>query len=235
LTKRLKRFTVVNVEIGDYIKALREQRGLSPADLARLSVISPAHISLLEKNKRKNIRHDTAIKLCRAFEISVAEFYEGFKSNNTSESNKVIKRPQDIAKRFLKEVDALMCTQVPIRGSVPAGIPTVKEESIEGYIAVAKDELVTTRKDIYALRVCGESLEGDNIHDGDLLIIEPDSDIIANKIYILRLGDEVVARHVLQEKGGLKLIASNGSYQIIEVTEAEILGRVILAGRWQKF
>lgn len=85
------------------------------------------------------------------------------------------------------------------------------------------------------MRVCGDSLEGDNIHDGDLLIIEPDSDIIANKIYILRLGNEVVARHVLQEQNKLKLVASNGSYQVIEVIEAEILGRVVLAGRWQKF
>jgi repressor LexA len=223
------------METGEYIRALREARGLSAADLSRLSGVSAAHISLLEKGKRKHIGYDTAVKLCRAFEMSVAEFYEGFKLNNISKPNKTLKGPQDITKKFLREVNALMCIQVPIRGSVPAGIPAVKEELFEGYIAISKDELSTTRKDIYALRVCGESLEGDNIHDGDLLIIEPDIAILDSKIYVLRLGDEVVARHVFQKQDKLKLVASNGSYQVIEVTEAEILGRVVLAGRWQKF
>jgi repressor LexA len=218
--------------LGEVVKKYRLERGLSQRELAKLAGRSPSFISLLEKGKYVFTSQITLDKLAHALRIKPQILYEAALTG----AHKPIKEiRQPTSEELLREVNALMCIQVPIRGSVPAGIPAVKEELFEGYIAISKDELSTTRKDIYALRVCGESLEGDNIHDGDLLIIEPDIAILDSKIYVLRLGDEVVARHVFQKQDKLKLVASNGSYQVIEVTEAEILGRVVLAGRWQKF
>jgi hypothetical protein len=66
-------------------------------------------------------------------------------------------------------------------------------------------------------------------------IIEPTQDISDGKIYILRISNEVVARHTFKEARKLKLLSSNSKYQIIIATEADILGRVILAGGWKEY
>ena len=68
---------------------------------------------------------------------------------------------------------------------------------------------------LYALRVNGESLEGDGINDGDLLIVEPDPDIIDGKIYIVRLGNQAVARHSYRHGSRYKLVSSNSKYKLI--------------------
>ena len=73
----------------------------------------------------------------------------------------------------------------------------------------------------------GDSLKGDNINNGDIVVIEPHPDLIEGKIYIIRLDNEVVARHVHRENGFAVLTSSNGKYARIEVDKLEVIGRVI--------
>ena len=50
-------------------------------------------------------------------------------------------------------------------------------------------------------------------------------------MYIVKLGNEVVGRHICREKDKLKLVASNGTYEVPEAEDVEIQGRVILSGQ----
>jgi len=59
-------------------------------------------------------------------------------------------------------------------------------------------------------------------------------DIIDGKIYIVRLGNEVCARHVFKLDDSLRLASSNGEYKEMLANEVEILGRLILTGRWKR-
>jgi repressor LexA len=74
---------------------------------------------------------------------------------------------------------------IPLLGSIPAGRPENREQSIERYIQVDKRSLGFKPSDhCYALRVTGDSMTGRSIHEGDIVIIdglrEPhDGDIVA--------------------------------------------------------
>lgn len=59
--------------IGERLRQLREQKGLSQVGLARLAGLDDATISHLELNRRDvNLNHAT--KLAKVFEITVDEF-----------------------------------------------------------------------------------------------------------------------------------------------------------------
>jgi transcriptional regulator with XRE-family HTH domain len=60
--------------IGDVIKALRQARGWSQADLARRTGFKSGYISQLEAGKKQNITQKTIEVLAAAFDMSVAQF-----------------------------------------------------------------------------------------------------------------------------------------------------------------
>lgn len=82
--------------------------------------------------------------------------------------------------------------------------------------------------------VNGDSLQGDGINHGDLVIVEPNVEIIDGKMYVIRRQNEVVARHLYTDADKLKLVSSNEDYETVEATDIEVLGRLILSGRWKK-
>lgn len=106
-----------------------------------------------------------------------------------------------------------------------------------GHISVPKSELGTVRGKPYALTADGNCLTGDDINDGDLVIVDPDADFVDGKIYIVRIGNWVMAKHVHRVADKVQLIPSNANYDTREVDEdeVEILGRVILSGSWKEY
>ncbi|MDO8472235.1 MAG: S24 family peptidase, partial [Dehalococcoidia bacterium] len=79
----------------------------------------------------------------------------------------------------------------------------------------------------FALKVSGDSLEGDGIHNGDLLVVDPDAGLQVSKIYVVRLGDELCARHLHMDDGQVRLKASNHKYEDIKVSNLDLVGRVV--------
>lgn len=62
------------------IKAAREAKGLSQAELARLSAVKQQTISMLETGERKVPRLDTAQKLAAALNCTIDELVNGDKT-----------------------------------------------------------------------------------------------------------------------------------------------------------
>ncbi len=60
---------------GAALRAVREKRGLSQADLALAAGLHRTHIHLLEYGKRRAPRLDTVAKLAAALEISADDLY----------------------------------------------------------------------------------------------------------------------------------------------------------------
>jgi len=59
--------------------------------------------------------------------------------------------------------------EVPVLGRVPAGKPLLAEENIEGFLCVARD--MAQGKEVFALKVKGDSMIEDGILDGEYVII----------------------------------------------------------------
>ena len=117
--------------------------------------------------------------------------------------------------------------EVPILGYVSAGEPRDEWELNLGLMPVS-DRFLRRYPRAFALVVSGDSLSGDGIHDGEILVVDPDAVIEVGKIYIVRLEDgEICARHLIIEEGQVRLQSSNHLYEDLRVTGVQVIGKVV--------
>jgi len=210
------------VSISSYIKALRASKGWSQQQLSIKSGVPRSTISLIELKEGQKPRYDVLEKLAQALGVST-DYLLGKPPNRTESPNELWER-----------LKAYQPISVPIKGIIPAGTPTAIEETDLGYVYVPRD-LLRGKKDVYALEVSGESLAGDGIYPGDYAVVDPNATVVNGKIYVVRIGHEVVARHIEHTDGSIRLRASNGEYRDLSPAQVEVLGRVMVAGRWNEF
>lgn len=67
---------VDSVDIGDKLRSLREDRGMSTTELARLSGLSQSFISDIENKRRTSPRQQTIEKLAKALRVSPNYFFD---------------------------------------------------------------------------------------------------------------------------------------------------------------
>ncbi|MGH7610949.1 MAG: transcriptional repressor LexA [Candidatus Dormibacteria bacterium] len=119
---------------------------------------------------------------------------------------------------------------LPLVGQVAAGGPILAEQNIEGHLAVGPE--ISGREDSYLLRVRGDSMTGDGILDGDLVVVQPGTDLANGHIGVIRIENpetgesEVTVKRVYREGGELRLQPANPDYQPLRVRQAVIEGRV---------
>lgn len=196
---------------GEYLKQLRENKQWSVCEAARRARVSDAYLSQLERDIRENGSRKLLAKLARIYDTTVDDIRSG------------------------GQVKALSCVLIPVYGSVPCGtLEIVEQEGIESIlIPIGLIEHIPT-EDVFAVKASGNSLVGDGIQDGDYLIVQKQASFIDGAIYIVRLENETGARHVYQDSDSVRLVSSGGAYQEMKVTDVELLGRVILFGKWQR-
>jgi repressor LexA len=192
------------MDVAKKLRALREARGLSREKLGRMADVSGSYLGRLESGERKRMGLEVAAKIAEALEIDIHEY------------------------------GSPSVVMIPIRGSVPGSLPLQDKEQAEGYVTMTAEQLGRATQKAYALRVLGNSLLGDGIYPNDLVVIDPAAKVINGRVYVLRLDKEIVARHVYREEGELRLIATDGSYDVLGADQAEILGRVVLSGGWRR-
>ena len=103
---------------------------------------------------------------------------------------------------------------VPLIGSVQAGSPHLAEENIEEWINLPQS-LVKGRRDVFLLRVRGDSMINAGIFEGDLVIVRPIKDVKNNDIVVALLHDEATVKRFIQIKNRAYLKAENPDYKNI--------------------
>lgn len=227
------RVSEMAIHWGSKLKQLREDRGWTQEDLSSRSGISRESIAQYELGYIKTCPNKSLNAFAHAFDTNTAELSSYF-AGGALPSNRI---PTGALIRELSQrYEAAEIIEVPLLGYVNAGIPAPVEQVDLGTVLVCKNELSGAIKleSLFALYVSGDSLIGDDIEDGDIVIIERDSAIIDGKIYILNLNNEFVARHLHNDNGTIILTSSNGKYARITPEELEISGRVVLSGNWKK-
>lgn len=114
---------------------------------------------------------------------------------------------------------------VPLLGTVTAGQPILAFESIEGYIPFQCRD--ADPKELFALRVRGDSMIDAAILDGDVLIVRQTPVVENGAIAVVLVGDEATVKRFYKEKGHYRLQPENAAMDPIIVQEAQVLGRVI--------
>jgi site-specific DNA-methyltransferase (adenine-specific) len=98
--------------------------------------------------------------------------------------------------------------QIPLKGTIAAGQPIEAIEERET-IAVPKINL-SKISDLFALRVSGDSMIGENINDGDIVIIKSQSTADnGQKVVALIDNHEVTLKKIYKEKGRIRLQPAN--------------------------
>jgi repressor LexA len=118
---------------------------------------------------------------------------------------------------------------VPLLGRVSAGTPVLADQNIEEYLTVPTG--FAGAEDHFALRVSGDSMVGAGILDGDLVIVRrqhagDEGDIVA-ALLPGQAEDEATVKRLHKKDGRVILVPENPSMQPFEMTEGNILGKVV--------
>ena len=118
---------------------------------------------------------------------------------------------------------------VPLVGSVSAGLPVLAEENIERYIPVSADAV--RGREVFALRVKGESMRGAAILPGDIAVVERGGAAQNGQIVVAMVEDEATVKTYYRENGRHRLQPENDAFAPIVLDEVNILGKVIFIYR----
>ena len=127
------------------------------------------------------------------------------------------------ANRSIQVVGTGGTTNVPLLGTVAAGIPIFATQQIVEYIPFKE----AGGKELFALNVRGESMIEDAILDGDIVIVQSTPVVNNGEIAVALIEDEATVKRFYKEKGHFRLQPANSSMAPIIVDEVVILGRVI--------
>lgn len=117
---------------------------------------------------------------------------------------------------------------IPVVGSIAAGIPIDRIETVEGFLAV--DPLLLSGAEGFALRVKGDSMSGDRIYDGDVVIVRKQESIEPHEIAVVSVGNEdATLKRVRIINGNAVLLSSNPEYDpiVVPASEVKVIGKVI--------
>ncbi len=117
--------------------------------------------------------------------------------------------------------------RVPVLGNIQAGSPHLAEEHVEEWINLPQT-LIKSRRDVFLLRVRGDSMINAGIYEGDLVIVRPTKDVRNNDIVVALLHDEATVKRFIQIKNRAYLKAENPDYKdIYPKEEWMVQGKVV--------
>ncbi len=120
--------------------------------------------------------------------------------------------------------------QIPILGRVTAGIPITAIEDVEGYVPFS--EAQRRGRELFALRVMGDSMHNAGILDGDIVVSHKTPSAENGEIVVAMIEDEATVKRFYREKNGFRLQPENPDYEPIYCRELSILGKVISVLRY---
>lgn len=200
----MEKLTEKQAMILDILKKLIAKNGYPPTvreigEAAKLSSPATIHFHLKQLEEKGYIKKDDNKN--RTLEILVDNEY----LQNTNE----------------KIVD------VPLLGKVTAGTPIEAIEMPDEYFALPAN-LVPTNKEVFTLKVSGESMINVGIYDGDILIVErKDTARNGETIVAMNNQNEVTVKTFYKENGHFRLQPENDTMEPIILKECTIIGKVI--------
>ena len=117
--------------------------------------------------------------------------------------------------------------KVPLLGGIQAGQPHLAEEHVEEWINLPQS-LIKGRRDVFLLRVRGDSMINAGFYEGDLVIVRPVREAKNNDIVVALLHDEATVKRFIQIKNRFYLKAENPDYKNIYPKEDWMIqGKVV--------
>lgn len=119
-------------------------------------------------------------------------------------------------------------TDLPLVGTVRAGLPQLAEEQIEAHLAV--DKSLVKGEGSFLLRVRGESMIGAHILPGDLVVVRPQSVAENGEIVVALIDGEATLKRFYREGEEIRLKPENATMKSLiyraDDAEVQVIGKV---------
>lgn len=203
------------MNIGKIIKQRRQELNLTLEQVGAAVGVTKSTVKKWEDGYIENMKRDKIALLSKVLMISPVTFITG-------ELTRLSKNSQKDKPHYL----------IPVLGTVRAGIPMEAVENIMDYEEISED--MARQGEFFALQIKGDSMEP-KISEGDVVIVRKQSDVDNGNIAIVLVnGDEATIKKVQKFDGGINLIPSNPSYDVLTYTNeqitslpVQILGKVV--------
>ena len=121
---------------------------------------------------------------------------------------------------------------VPLLGRVAAGAPLLATENVEDSVRIDSFLLGGSGKEVFALRVKGQSMIEDGIFDGDYLFVRKTASASPGEIVVALIEDEATVKRYFPEGDRIRFQPANKDMEPIYVHKSEfkqtqILGQVV--------
>lgn len=112
--------------------------------------------------------------------------------------------------------------EIKLFESIHAGFPSPAED-IPGTALDINKLVVKNPASTFFARVSGDSMEGDGIRDGDILVIDKSEEPRDGAIAVCFINGEFTVKRLSIRDGSVTLLPSNPKYQAITVSEEDDL------------
>lgn len=191
------------MNIGEKIRQLRDSKGIKRTWLAKNVELSVNYLYKIEKGVVKPSK-----KALRRIASALGVTPDYFEDTTPVSKDAVpVEKP---------------LRPIPIYGSIPAGTPTISFDDIpvEDYLY-----LPDVPKDVFALKVVGDSMIGAGIEYGDIVVVFPPYyEPLNGKIVVARIDrSEFTLKRYYKERDRIILNPANGNYKpiVFSLEEAE--------------
>jgi len=205
---------VREVELWEVFSQLKEQKGVSIADIANATGLPYTTVDSIIKKKLKDIKYSNAQKIADYFGVSVEYLATG-------------KKPDNVI-----EYDHNKLVYVPVVGESAAGYPIYADQQFEGMFPVDTRFVNLNgynKDDFFYLRIKGNSM-APYIMDNDLVLVRRQSTVDNNELAVVLCdSDTATVKRVVFAGDKIILNSDNKEYhpQIYNADECRILGKVL--------
>ena len=180
---------------------------------------------------RKQSFPPTVRDIADHFEISVKGAHDHITAlRKKGHLKQADKRPRTMGLAYKRPEDSPDLLEIPILGSVAAGIPLLAEENFDGNIVMHRAMFKKSKK-YFALKVKGDSMSGAGILEGDTAIIEKQSTVLNGEIAVAVIDEAVTLKRFYKENTRIRLQSENPAYKPIYSKDVKILGRLFTVVR----
>lgn len=174
----------------------------------------------------------------KGYPPSVREICEAVSLKSTSTVHGHLKRlekkgliKRDPSKPRALEIAELSTTKqemisIPIVGKITAGIPILATENIEDTFSLPIN-FIRHDKELFILRVSGQSMINAGINNNDLAIIERCSDASNGDIVVALIDDSATIKRFFKEENHIRLQPENDTMDPIIIDHCSILGKLV--------
>jgi repressor LexA len=127
---------------------------------------------------------------------------------------------------------------VPLLGKVAAGAPLLATENVEDSVRIDSFLLGGSGREVFALRVKGQSMIEDGIFDGDYLFVKKTPSAQPGDIVVALIEDEATVKRYYPEGDRIRFQPANATMQPIYVNRSDFRSTMLLGlvvGVYRKF